>query len=170
MSNVYSFAPIVRKGCTRLILGSMPGKVSLEKNQYYGHPQNYFWKFMEELLGISRELDYETRCQQITEHGIAVWDVLKACTRPGSLDSDIVTSSIGPNDFDSFFRRYPTIEAVYFNGTKAEQTYRRHVLPVVSAEFAELPMTRLPSTSPANASIPRDRKLELWKVITSQPG
>ena len=99
---IHSFAPISKTGVTKLILGSMPGKASLIANQYYGHPRNNFWKFIDSIIGIQQSLPYETRCKQLTDSGIALWDVLKTCTRSSSLDSDIIESSIVPNDFEIF--------------------------------------------------------------------
>ena len=165
MTQVHSFSPLVQNHCTKIILGSMPGKASLSANQYYAHPGNCFWRFVETLLGIPRSADYASRCNELTQHNIALWDVLKACTRSGSLDSNIIESSIVPNDFESFFDRHRNIASIYFNGAKAEKIYHRYVLPKLPLEFSNIPAIRLPSTSPANASIPVARKLEQWSVI-----
>lgn len=148
-----------------LILGSMPGAVSLQAGEYYAHPRNAFWHIIEALFGISTGLPYVERCGLLLEHRIAVWDVLRACRRPGSLDSSIVESSIVPNDFQDFFAAHPGIEAVYFNGAKAESAYRKHVQPTLPARAAGLGLTRLPSTSAAHASLGFDDKLERWRII-----
>ena len=165
MTQIHSFPPVTDKSVTKLILGSMPGKASLAANQYYAHPRNIFWPMMETVMNVRLELPYAARCKQLTQHNVALWDVLKACTRTGSLDSDIIESSIVPNDFEAFFRTHPRIRAIYFNGTKAESIYVRHVIPNLSPEFADIVMTRLPSTSPANASIPFARKVARWEVV-----
>ena len=165
MSFIHSFPPISDNTATILILGSMPGKASLRAQQYYAHPRNAFWRIMEGLLGIDAGLPYAARCSGLVEHRIALWDVLEACTRSGSLDSDIVESSIVPNDFASFFARHGQIGAVYFNGAKAEASYLKHVLPELSDTHSSLPNARLPSTSPANASLSFGDKLEQWRRI-----
>ena len=170
MSYVHSFPAIADDISRRLILGSMPGKVSLLNNQYYAHPRNLFWDFMAEFFAIPRELEYSQRCLRLQESGIAVWDVLKCCTRASSLDSDIVTSSVVANDFEQFFRQHQCIEMIYFNGAKAEQIYHKYVLPVLSERFASIPSVRLPSTSPANASIPRIEKHHAWSVVAHHLG
>jgi TDG/mug DNA glycosylase family protein len=90
--------------------------------------------------------------------------VLRSCTRKSSLDSDIVESSIVPNDFVTFFSSHPAIHTVCFNGAKAEASYRKHVLRGL-ASHVEISYPRLPSTSPANASIPYERKLAAWGVV-----
>lgn len=146
----------------------MPGEASLRAGQYYAYPRNAFWPIIEELFGIAADADYAKRCAELVGHGIAVWDVLKSCTRSGSLDAAIDASSIVPNDFRDFFTRYPTIRAIYFNGTMAEQSYRRYVLPGLPEPFDGIAGMRLPSTSPANASYSFARKLEHWRVIAAE--
>jgi TDG/mug DNA glycosylase family protein len=97
--------------------------------------------------------------------GIALWDVAAAAVRPGSLDAAIVHTSVEANDFAAFFARYPGIGVVFFNGAKAEELYRRLVLPKLEQPYASLPTQRLPSTSPAHAAMPYAAKLEAWRVV-----
>ncbi len=170
MTQIYSFPPVSSEGVKVLILGSMPGKASLAANQYYAHPRNLFWTMMETIIGVRSDLPYAARCEALTRRGVAMWDVLKACTRAGSLDSNIIDASIAPNDFEQFFRTHSGIRAVYFNGAKAEQVYLRHVLPNLSNAFSGVATKRLPSTSPANASIPLPEKFAQWKTIASTLG
>ncbi len=144
----------------------MPGRVSLEAQQYYAHPRNLFWDLMARLFGFDREAPYGERVAALLREGIALWDVLRSCTRSSSLDSDIIDSSVVVNGFGSFLAAHPAIKTVCFNGAKAETSYRRHVLPEV--EGTDLfTYYRLPSTSPANASIPLNRKLNEWQVVRS---
>jgi TDG/mug DNA glycosylase family protein len=164
---VHSFPPTASATATRLILGSMPGKASLAAQQYYAHPRNHFWQIMHRVLDVPAAASYERRCQGLVQKGVALWDVLKTCTRTGSLDSDIVESSIVPNDFDAFLRAHPGIRAIFFNGAKAEQIYLSHVQPRLPDRLARIPTLRLPSTSPANASIPLAVKLKHWKLLRS---
>lgn len=163
MTRIRSFPPIADEHARILILGSMPGKESLRAGQYYAHPRNAFWPIMGELAGASPALPYEERALRLEQAGIALWDVLASCMRRGSLDADIDPESIHPNDFAAFFEAHPHIERVYFNGTMAEQSFRKHVLPHLSQP--PLRMQRLPSTSPANASLRYEQKLEAWKTI-----
>lgn len=160
---VHSFPPIAAPDATRLILGSMPGKASLRANEYYAHPRNAFWPIMGELFGAGPDLRYAHRVRVLRTAGIAVWDVLASCTRRGSLDSDIDEDSIVANDFAWFLRTHRRIQRVFFNGAKAEQSFRRHVLPGLA--LATLHLERLPSTSPANASWSHARKLRAWTVV-----
>src|ERR1700685_3240157 len=161
--NVRCFVPVEDQNATVLILGSMPGQASLDAGQYYAHPRNLFWRFLGELVGANPALPYEERVRVLQSAGIALWDVLKSCVRRGSLDSDIDNGSLVPNDFAAFFSSHPKISHVYFNGAKADVCYQRCVLPVVREK--NIAYERLPSTSPANASIPLDRKLSAWRAI-----
>ncbi|WP_415976851.1 DNA-deoxyinosine glycosylase [Rhodococcus sp. 077-4] len=159
MTVVHSFEPILGRGATILILGSMPGVASLVAQQYYAHPRNAFWPIMGTVFGAGRELPYEARAERLRTHGVAVWDVLKLCTREGSLDSAIVESSIVANDFEDLFAKNPDIDRVFFNGAKAADSYRRHVK---TAAVPHVEFTRLPSTSPAHASLNLDAKTQAW--------
>ena len=163
---VHSFAPIADASARVLILGSMPGRASLRANQYYAHPQNSFWKILDEIMGIDAAAPDAERTGKLRGQGVALWDVLKSCTRTSSLDSDIVEASIVVNEFGDFFRDHPQIRAICFNGAKAETSYRRRVLPELSG-LGPVHLCRLPSTSPANASIRYARKLEAWQVLRS---
>lgn len=157
--------PAARPDATRLILGSLPGRKSLQMQQYYAHPQNSFWKIVSHLFGAASPLPYKRRVQILTDHQIALWDVLAAAERPGSLDSSIVHASARTNDFAAFLRAHPQIRRVYFNGRKAEELYRRFVLPQLDTDFEELRYECLPSTSPAHAGMTFARKLEIWTRI-----
>jgi TDG/mug DNA glycosylase family protein len=159
-----SFPPVISPAATVLILGSMPGSRSLRLGQYYGHPQNLFWPFMEEILGIPRTQPYADRLEGLLAEGVALWDVLKECEREGSLDADIVPESERPNDFPWLLEEYPNIRRICFNGSKAATAFQRHVLPnLPQAKRNTLTLIPLPSTSPANRSIPTEQKLERWR-------
>ncbi len=162
MTRVHSFPPIAAPDARRLLLGSMPGIASLTAQQYYAHPQNVFWKVLTAALDINAALSYEERCRQLMERRIAVWDVLKTCTRTGSLDSDILADSVAPNDFAGFFAKHPHIELICFNGAKAEDIWRRHIAPTLPQAVTAIRTVRLPSTSPAHASLALAEKITRW--------
>lgn len=163
MPHVQSFAPVANAEATLLILGSMPGEASLRAGQYYAHPRNLFWRIMGELIGANPDVPYAQRIQALESARIALWDVLHSCARKGSLDASIDSGSLIANDFAAFFLHHPQITHVFFNGAKAEECYRKRVLPVIGIDTIEY--LRLPSTSPANASIAYQRKLEAWRVV-----
>lgn len=159
------FPPIAGPDARVLILGSLPGVKSLEAHEYYAQPYNAFWRIMGELFGAGRELPYAARVERLRARGIAVWDVLAAGERKGSLDSAIVPSSVVVNDFDSFFERHRGIRAICFNGNTAASVFRRKVEPKLAPEWAAMPQHALPSTSPAYASLRFEQKLARWAAV-----
>jgi len=162
-ARIRSFRPIANQNARVLILGSMPGGKSLQARQYYAHPQNAFWRILGDLLKIERSAPYQRRIHALKSRRIAVWDVLHSCVREGSLDTNIEAEA--PNDFEGFFRAHRGITHVFFNGAKAEASYRRHVIRVLAGIDTSLRYRRLPSTSPAHSTLPYARKLAAWRAI-----
>jgi len=156
------FAPVARSDARLLILGSMPGQASLQAQAYYAHPRNSFWRILADVLGFPPELPYADRLAALQANGIALWDVLAACHRPGSLDADIDEQSMVVNDFAGFLRQHPLITRVCFNGAKAESSWRKRVQPQLTGNTRELSLLRLPSTSPAHAGMPYEIKRAIW--------
>jgi len=156
------FPPIADARARALVLGSLPGRKSLEMGEYYAQPYNAFWRIMGAMFGAGPELTYAARVERLRGHGVAVWDVLAAGEREGSLDSSIVRKSIVVNDFNSFFERHRAIRLICFNGNTAAGLFRRKVLPGLPVEWAALEMQALPSTSPAYASLRFEQKLARW--------
>ena len=152
-----AFPPILPDKPHTLILGTMPGGKSLEANQYYAHPQNQFWKFMGNIYGASPSLPYEQRLQILKGKGIAVWDVVHACIRKGSMDADIKNEEV--NDFEKFYTENPTIKLVVFDSLTAQNIYNRRVLPTLTKKLRYL---RVPSPSPAHARMNYQEKLAFW--------
>ena len=161
------FPPVATAEARLLILGSMPGARSLEAEQYYAHPRNLFWPIIEALFDIPATWPYEARCEALAEKGVALWDVIGRCERAGSLDSAIRNQTLQPNDFADFFARHRKIRRVFFNGGKAEEVFRRRVLPTLDSLGAELTLTRLPSTSPAYAALSFEQKLAAWRAVAT---
>ena len=119
---------------------------------------------MGDLFGAGPELDYPSRLYKLSENQIALWDVVHACVRPGSLDSAIAEEGLATNDFIGFFREHPGLSHVFFNGQKAGDLFKKKVAPglITQYEYAVLP-----STSPANAASSYAIKLEKWSVLKS---
>jgi hypoxanthine-DNA glycosylase len=167
MAFVESFPYIATPACHTLILGSMPGVASLARQQYYAHPRNAFWPIMVELLAMDPRADYATRTAALAEAGFALWDVLKACIRPGSLDTSIDASSIVPNDIAAFVATHPELRRIACNGGKAAQLFQRHLLPLLDSTARPIEIIALPSTSPAHAGMPYAEKLRRWSVLAA---
>jgi len=160
-----SFPPVTTPDARILILGSMPGKASLQAGQYYAHPRNAFWKIMGMLFGFDADMDYKTRLKTLRANKIALWDVMKTCVRNSSLDSDIVNSSIVPNDFRTLFDSHSDIRYLFFNGAMAETSFHKHVANELDGKLEQITCQRLPSTSPANANFTFQQKLNAWETI-----
>lgn len=155
---IYSFPPISNPDATVLILGTMPGERSLKLSQYYGHGGNTFWKLIFTIFNESFSTDYDIKKAILLKNQIALWDVLEACERESSADSEIIKEL--PNDFESFFEKHPKIKLIAFNGKNAETFFKNHVKVKDNFTFITLP-----STSPANTRKTFDKKLEEWKII-----
>lgn len=163
--NCIGFPPSIDNNCHTLILGSMPGVSSLEKQQYYAHPKNRFWPLMVRLLGeLEVPIDYQLRLQLLLRHHIALWDSIATCDRDGSLDSAIKNEQ--GNDFIALLAEYPNIKRICFNGGKSAQAFRRYNKQLLTRE--DVAFYNMPSTSPANARWSMDMLVKEWgKVIYS---
>lgn len=157
------FPPVAAPGAKLLILGSLPGRRSLEAQQYYAQPRNAFWPLMSSLFGVDADARYVDRLRSLNDRGVALWDVCASAERAGSLDQRIELSTVRVNDFERFLATYQGIGLICFNGAKAASLFQRLVLPGLSARAAAIPMLRLPSTSPAHASLTFAQKREQWR-------
>lgn len=146
--------PIVTPHARLLVLGSFPGVASLAAQQYYAHPRNHFWPILSALWDVDLlALPYDERTEQVRRRGLAVWDVYAACRREGSLDSAIEDAQ--PNDLAGLVARAPALRAIAHNGGESARAMR-------ITRTLGVPVWRLPSTSPANASWSFERKLAAW--------
>lgn len=157
MSKCKSFAPAINENSKILILGSMPGIKSLQEAQYYAHPQNRFWKVMSVLCSTDMvSMNYQDRIQTLLNNNFALWDVIKSCSREGSLDSAIENEK--PNNIKSILKKYPNIKTIYLNGNKAYSAFKKHF-----PEYLHL-CKKMPSTSPANARFQMEALLKEWQL------
>jgi len=152
--------PLLAANTRLVVLGSFPSVASLRAQQYYGHPQNQFWKIMATLLSPNAPevltKPYAERAQWLLAQGVGLWDVYAACDREGSLDSHIKNAQ--PNDLQSLRTRCPAMVAIAHNGAESFKYAKL-------TQALGLPVHRLPSTSPANASWSFDRKLLAWQSV-----
>lgn len=164
MALVHSFEPVIGRNPRILILGSMPGVVSLQAVQYYANPRNAFWPIMAELFDIDIDCNYEERIEQISRLPVVLWDTIKACHREGSLDSNIQKHQLEANNIPTLLKQYSAIRLVACNGATSEKYFNQLVKPQLSEDYA-IEVKRLPSTSPANAGMTFDQKLSNWQEI-----
>lgn len=159
------FPAIASRDARMLILGSMPGARSLAAGQYYANPHNAFWHILGALCGFSPDAPYRERTRQLRARGVALWDVLLSCERPGSLDSSIVRASMRTNDFARFLSRHRRIGLVLCNGSTAFSLFTARVRPALQPPWNGLRCIRMPSTSPANAGQRVPQKLAAWRAV-----
>jgi hypoxanthine-DNA glycosylase len=154
-------APVIGPGARLLVLGSFPGLASLQAQQYYAHPRNQFWPILSALWGLRgsealQSQPYAERLPVAIAHGLAIWDVYAQCQRQGSLDSAIENAQL--NDLASLMRQTPTLHGIAHNGGESA----RHMK---LTQALGLTVFKLPSTSPAHASWPFERKLAAWRAV-----
>src|SRR5687768_15204213 len=154
----HCFAPVVRPDTRLLLLGSLPGAISLAQGRYYAHPQNQFWRLVGAVIG--RELvplEYEARLQALLDGGIGLWDTVAAATRRGSLDADIRLHAA--SDLAALAATLPDLRAIGFNGATSARIGRAQLAGVSGIDLVDLP-----SSSPAY-TLAFERKLESWQRL-----
>ncbi|MDQ6420245.1 DNA-deoxyinosine glycosylase [Paenibacillus sp. LHD-117] len=191
VERIFSFPPVVDERARVLIAGTAPSVKSLEHGQFYGHPQNYFWRVVYALFGdegtraiapdgergiaghaagdvrpyLAPNSDYGERLDFLQAHRLALWDVIFSCEREGSLDVNIKAEL--PNDIPGLLERYPGIRCIAFNGSKAFDTFRKHYGKGTSALPREVALLKLPSTSPIPTKHMRslEDRVAAWRAI-----
>lgn len=160
MDNCKSFEPSIDNNSKVLILGSMPGIKALEKQQYYAHPQNRFWKLMGIICDVSNlhECDYDLKLKTLLKNNIALWDVIKFCKREGSLDSDIKNETV--NNLRDLLKKYPNIKTICLNGGKSFNVFKKY-FPDLLQKYNCYKML---STSPANARYSLNVLVKEWSL------
>ncbi|MDW7656041.1 MAG: DNA-deoxyinosine glycosylase [Bacillota bacterium] len=153
----HPFEPVCNASSRILILGTMPSVLSRQNRFYYGHPQNRFWPLLARLFHACIPQTIEEKTALILAHNLALWDVLQQCRIQGSADSTI--QDVVANPIDQLLVRCP-IKAIFANGQTAGILYRRHIEP-----FTQMPITILPSTSPANARFSLEDLAVQWHII-----
>jgi len=154
-ATLQGLGPVIDRDTRLLVLGSFPGAASLRAQQYYGHPRNHFWPILGAIWGVDLlALPYAERLQAMRAHRLGLWDVYASCRREGSLDSAIEDAVL--NDLAGLRECAPSLRAIAHNGGESARAMRH------TRAFG-LPVLRLPSTSPANASWSFERKLAAWR-------
>lgn len=157
-ARLLGLAPVVDREVRVLVLGSFPGAASLQAAQYYAHPRNAFWPVMAAVLNepALSSWPYERRLARLLAGHVGLWDAVASCEREGSLDTAITAAQ--PSDLPSLLPSLPVLRVLACNGTKAH-TETLKLLPNV-----QVPVLRLPSTSPAHAGLRLADKQQFWQT------
>tara|TARA_R110000868_G_scaffold82057_2_gene231907 strand:+ start:402 stop:875 length:474 start_codon:yes stop_codon:yes gene_type:complete len=154
---ITSFSPFINSETEILVLGTMPGIASLEKQEYYAHPRNHFWKLMYTLLDrLPISVVFENKIKLLQANKIGLWDVLENCERKGSLDIHIKNQK--ENDFEALFKKYPKITKIIFNGKESHKYFLKKFGQIKGITYYVMP-----STSPAN-TMSFEKKLTIWST------
>ena len=159
---IHPIPPLYDEESHILILGSFPSVKSREAQFFYGHPQNRFWKVMARITGTELPVTIDAKKKMLLDHGIAIWDVIQSCDIIGSSDSSI--RNVVPADLRLILDRAP-VRTIFANGGKAYELFLRYC-----ADMTQLPVVKLPSTSPANAAWTLDRLVSAWEEALRQGG
>lgn len=153
----HEFQPVFNRDSHVLILGTFPSVKSRQQQFYYGHPQNRFWRVTAALLKKEVPVTIEEKKKMLLDGHIAIWDVIDTCDIEGSSDSSI--QQVKSHDIGGLLAQ-TSIRAVFANGDKACQLYRKYCMEQAGREII-----RLPSTSPANAAWTLEKLIQAWSVI-----
>ena len=151
-----AFAPVVNEATCVVILGSLPGEMSLAVARYYANPRNQFWQLVGAVIDRPdlTTLGYDARLAALLGNRIGLWDAVASAERPGSLDNAIREAR--PAALADMVAALPQLRAVAFNG----QTSAKIARPLLSG--LPLALIDLPSSSPAHAAMPMAQKQEIW--------
>ena len=150
------FLPVYDEKSEILILGSLPSVKSRENGFYYGHPQNRFWKMLAAVCGVAVPEGIEDKRNFLLEHRIALWDVIESCDIIGSSDSSI--KNVQVNDIRRITGQ-AQIRFICCNGDKAYRLFTKYMAESVP----DIPVYKMPSTSPANAACGMERLVQEWQ-------
>ena len=153
----HSILPVWNENSRVLILGSFPSVKSREAGFFYGHERNRFWKVISTIVECPEPQSIEEKKKMLLENHIAVWDVIGSCRIQGSSDSSI--RDVTPNEIGPLLQG-SRIHTIFANGRTAEKLYNRYIFPEV-----QVPVTALPSTSPANAAWTLDKLVSAYQAV-----
>ena len=154
---VHTIPPLYDSHSRVLLLGSIPSPKSREIGFFYGHPQNRFWRVLAAVLGEPVPQSIEEKRAMCLKHHVALWDTIARCDIAGA--SDLSIRNAEPNDIGKLVRE-SEITRIFATGGKSAELYRKLIEPTL-----HIPITQLPSTSPANAAWSLERLIEAYRVI-----
>jgi len=150
----HPFKPVVYKDTETLILGSFPSIKSFEKNFYYAHSSNKFWKILEAVTTYPVN-NRDQKLWLLKECKFGLWDMVRECSRDNSLDSSLENEEV--NDIAAFLEAHLTIKKLAFTGKKAEALFKTHF------SYLQIETVYLPSPSSAYAAMKFEEKVSIYK-------
>lgn len=154
---VHTIPPLYDRHSRVLLLGSIPSPKSREVGFFYGHPQNRFWRVLAAVLDEEMPQTIDEKRAMCLKHHVALWDTIARCDIVGASDTSIRNAV--PNDIGKLVRE-SEITRIFATGGKSAELYRKLIEPQL-----HIPITQLPSTSPANAAWSLERLIEAYRVI-----
>ena len=157
----HPFDPIIDRNTRVLFLGSFPSIASFEQSFYYAHARNAFWPILSEIFDAEFPSNGAKKAFCL-EKGIGLWDVIAACERSNSSDTNL--RNCVPNDFAALLGKYPDIRAIGCTGKKSFELFMKYYKDL------EIDVVQLPSTSPAHAAMKKEEKREIYRGFLKKYG
>lgn len=154
MKVTHTLEPIYNNHSKILILGSIPSIVSREKNFYYAHKTNRFWKILSILFNETLETNNQKK-EFLLKNNIALWDVIKSCDIKNSSDASI--KNVVANDINSIIKK-SNITTIFCTGKKAYSLFQKHIKTNIT-------VICLSSPSSANAKIKLEDLVNEYQII-----
>ena len=106
-----------------LILGTLPGQMSLTTGTYYADPSNKFWDILFMACGEKIEKTATAKERLLKTYHIALWDILDSAVRKTSGDKDLMDER--PNDLPACLMEYPNLKLLIFHSNDAYKYFKR---------------------------------------------
>ena len=161
----------LRPGLEIVFVGINPGEYSALAGHYYARPTNQFWK----LLSRSGLVGQELTCRddsRLLDLGIGLTDVVKRSTKSANQLRAVDFRQEAPRLLAKLQKVRPRVVA--FNGKMGYTRFRRALgnfdgrgirLGLQAGRLAGARVFVLPSTSAANARLPRATKLRYFRQL-----
>ena len=113
----------VDKHSAVLILGTLPGQMSLIRRKYYADPSNKFWDIL--FIACVEKIGRSDQAKEalLKKYNIALWDILDSAVRRTSSDKDLTEEK--PNDLPGLLEEYPNIKLLLFHSNGAYKYFKR---------------------------------------------
>lgn len=120
---VFGLPASIDKNSMVLILGTLPGQMSLATGTYYADPSNKFWDILFMACGEKIEKTATAKERLLKTYHIARWDILDSAVRKTSGDKDLMDER--PNDLPACLMEYPNLKLLIFHSNDAYKYFKR---------------------------------------------